>query len=167
MKIQLVDRDPRMCHFWEEEFDGENNVSIHCVDFFHLPTDCVVSPANSFGFMDGSLDLAISRKLGWKVQKKLQQQIRDDHDGELLVGQAELVETENDEIPYCISAPTMRVPMILKDTPNAYLASKAIFKILISKILYPSFSLHTRINISTVRLPLLIHRQTRPPGLFW
>jgi O-acetyl-ADP-ribose deacetylase (regulator of RNase III) len=81
--------------------------------------------------MDGGLDLIISKKLGWGVQEKLQQQIKDKYDGELLVGQAELVETGHPEIPFCISAPTMRVPLHLKhDSPAIYLASRAIFLLL-------------------------------------
>ena len=64
--------------------------------------------------------------LGWQVQQKLQKQIREKYNGELLVGQAELIETGNEEIPFCISAPTMRVPMILENSPNVYLATRAV-----------------------------------------
>lgn len=130
MKIQLIDRNKAMCEQWRIHFKDCDDVVIHNGDFFSLKTDCVVSPANSFGFMDGELDLAISNKLGWQVQKKLQKQIQDKYLGELLVGQAELVETDFKEIPFCISAPTMRVPIILKDTVNVYLAAKAIFGLL-------------------------------------
>jgi O-acetyl-ADP-ribose deacetylase (regulator of RNase III) len=130
MKIQLIDRNEEMCKQWELQFKDCHDVVIYNGDFFALATDCVVSPANSFGFMDGSLDLAISEKLGWQVQRKLQKQLREKYLGELLVGQAELIETEFHQIPFCISAPTMRVPMILKDSVNVYLASKAIFSLL-------------------------------------
>ena len=130
MKIQLIDKNKEMCEYWKIHFKDCNDVIIHNGDFFSLQIDCVVSPANSFGFMDGSLDFVISNKLGWQVQNKLQKQIQEKYFGELLVGQAILIETEFNEIPFCISAPTMRVPMILKDTVNVYLASKAIFYLL-------------------------------------
>ena len=130
MKIQLIDKNLEMCQEWQKEFDGCNDIIIKCGDFFSLKTDCVVSPANSFGFMDGGLDYLILKKIGNQVQYKLQEQIKEKYFGELLVGQAELVETDNDEIPFCISAPTMRVPLILRDTVNVYLASKAIFSLL-------------------------------------
>ena len=130
MKIQLIDRNKEMCEQWQIQFKNCKDVVIHNGDFFSLQTDCVVSPANSFGFMDGALDLAISKKLGWQVQNKLQKQLQEKYFGELLVGQAELIETDFNEIPFCISAPTMRVPLILKDTVNVYLASKAIFSLL-------------------------------------
>jgi len=130
MKIQLIDRNKEMYNQWNLQFKDCKDVITHCGDFFSLKTDCVVSPANSFGYMDGGLDMVISRKLGWQVQEKLQKQIQEKYFGELLVGQAELVETDLAEIPFCISAPTMRVPQILKDTVNVYLASKAIFYLL-------------------------------------
>jgi O-acetyl-ADP-ribose deacetylase (regulator of RNase III) len=74
--------------------------------------------------------LAISERLGWQVQRKLQKIVKEKYFGEFLVGQAELIETDFNQIPFCISAPTMRVLMILTDTANVYLASKAIFGLL-------------------------------------
>jgi len=130
MKIQLIDRNEEMCKEWKTHFKDCDDVEVHNGDFFSLRTDCVVSPANSFGFMDGGLDLHISEVLGWQVQQKLQIQINEKYNGELLVGQAELVETNNNKVPYCISAPTMRVPKILIGNVNVYLASKAIFRVL-------------------------------------
>lgn len=130
MKIQLVDRNYDMCKQWSEHFRDCSDVIIYNGDFFDLETDCVVSPANSFGFMDGGLDWVISDTLGWQIQNKLQIIMNEKYDGELLVGQAILVETDNLKVPYCISAPTMRVPIILTGSVNVYLASKAIFRTL-------------------------------------
>ena len=130
MRFQLVDKSEEMCAEWIKNFHECEDVIIHHGDFFSLKTDCVVSPANSFGFMDGSLDLVISETLGWQVQTKLQILLNEKYNGELLVGQAVLVETDNKEIPYCISAPTMRIPMLLTGTVNVYLAAKAIFRVL-------------------------------------
>ena len=133
MKIQLVDRNKELCDQWEIYFQGCEDVIVHNGDFFSLKTDCVVSPANSFGFMDGGLDYAISLKLGWQVQNKLQSYLRETTMGELLVGQAILINTDFPEIPFCISAPTMRVPLVITNTTNVYLAAKAIFILLKSE----------------------------------
>ena len=78
------------------------------------------------GYMNGGIDFSISKNLGWQIEKKLQKKIREKYFGELLVGQAEIVETENSQYPYLISAPTMRTPMTIFRTPNIYLATKAI-----------------------------------------
>jgi O-acetyl-ADP-ribose deacetylase (regulator of RNase III) len=132
MKIQLIDRSKIMCNFWNLHFKDCHDVLIHNGDIFSLSTDCIVSPANSFGFMDGGLDAIITSKIGIRTQEKLQTLIKEQYDGELLVGQAVLIETEFSEIPYCISAPTMRVSLLLRNTVNAYLAARAAFR-LVSK----------------------------------
>lgn len=119
-----------MCDEWHKVFDDRTDVTITCGDFFSLETDCVVSPANSFGFMDGGLDYVISEHLGWDVQDALQKKIVENHHGELLVGQAELIYTSHPDIPFCISAPTMRVPEIIVGTVNVYLAARAVFRLL-------------------------------------
>ncbi len=128
--VCVVDRSEEMCSQWKIYFKDCEDVFVYHGDIFHLKTDCIVSPANSFGFMDGGIDLLISKKLGWHIQERLQNRIKAKSLGEILVGEAELIDTLNKEIPFCISAPTMRVPMIIKDTVNVYLASKAIFNVL-------------------------------------
>lgn len=126
LKLNLIDINPKMLQAWDRYFHDMEDVQIVGGDFFSKPADAVVSPANSFGFMDGGLDMHISMKLGWNVQKRLQTQIHDDYHGELLVGQAAVVITDSEQFPYVISAPTMRVPMILgRETVNPYLAAKA------------------------------------------
>jgi O-acetyl-ADP-ribose deacetylase (regulator of RNase III) len=49
-------------------------------------------------------------------------------EGELLVGQAMVLETGDRQIPFLISAPTMRIPtnFNIDTSVNAYLAMKAI-----------------------------------------
>jgi O-acetyl-ADP-ribose deacetylase (regulator of RNase III) len=88
--------------------------------------DAVVSPANSFGFMDGGLDYALSERFGWGLQQRLQQAIARRPLKELLVGEAMVLPTDDPDVPCLISAPTMRVPMHLRQSVNAYLAMKAI-----------------------------------------
>jgi O-acetyl-ADP-ribose deacetylase (regulator of RNase III) len=103
------------------------DVTIHRGSILDLSVDAVVSPANSFGFMDGGIDHRYSHHFGWHVQDRLQELIRTRHHGELAVGAAEIVDTGNDRIPFLIAAPTMRVPMILRDSINPYLAARAVF----------------------------------------
>lgn len=57
-------------------------------DILAEPADALVSPANSFGEMGGGLDLAIRDCFGFVLQTRVQEQIRKQHYGELLVGQA-------------------------------------------------------------------------------
>jgi O-acetyl-ADP-ribose deacetylase (regulator of RNase III) len=127
MKIILADLQDNLLQVWQKIAVDKDYVTTHHGSIFEVQCDALVSPANSFGFMDGGLDMAISQFFGWHIQERLQKLIQTKHHGELLVGTAEIVETDHPRIPYMISAPTMRVPMILKDTVNVYLAIRAVF----------------------------------------
>jgi O-acetyl-ADP-ribose deacetylase (regulator of RNase III) len=140
LKIILAALDDDLTDAWQRHCGDLPDVTIHRGSILDLSVDAVVSPANSFGFMDGGIDHLYSSRFGWEVQDRLQQLIRTRHHGELLVGAAEIVETGNDRIPYVIAAPTMRVPMILTDTVNPYLAARAVF-LLIQRGIVPSGAL--------------------------
>lgn len=126
LKIYFADRKSPLCNAWKKDFN-DTDVEIHEGDIFDLDVDAVVSPANSFGWMDGGFDYHLSEKFGWHIQEELTQQIHDRPMGELLVGQALVVETGDKETPYLVIAPTMRVPMNfgIPSSVNAYLAMKA------------------------------------------
>jgi len=126
--IVLVDLSERIVEAWRKEFVDVPGVEVKQGSIFDVGAHIMVSPGNSFGFMDGGIDLAISEKFGRCVQERLQKRIRDRHHGELVVGAAEYVELdwEGDMTRYVIAAPTMRVPMVLgRETVNPYLATRA------------------------------------------
>lgn len=128
MNYHLRDKNQMMVDAWEKAFEGVDNVTISHGDIFGpfgKDPDCIVSPANSFGFMDGGIDLAYSEFFGWDLQKRLQEHLRQRHNGILPVGQAVVVPTHNHRIPWMISAPTMTVPMPVDGTINAFLAFRA------------------------------------------
>jgi O-acetyl-ADP-ribose deacetylase (regulator of RNase III) len=126
MNIVLTDIDGEIIKAWNELPDRSTNVTVFQGSIFEVECDAIVSPANSFGFMDGSLDFAISEYFGWHIQERLQEAIKTKHNGELLVGQVEIVPTDHQSIPYVISAPTMRVPMDISGTLNPYLAIRGV-----------------------------------------
>lgn len=125
MNIVLAAVETDLADAWRRHCGDLPDVTVHRGSILDLSVDAIVSPANSFGFMDGGIDQLYSHRFGWDVQTRLQDSIRARHHGELLVGTAEIVETNNLQIPYVIAAPTMRVPMVLTDTVNPYLAARA------------------------------------------
>ncbi|MBL8912539.1 MAG: macro domain-containing protein [Archangium sp.] len=138
LHLHLRDLARPMVDAWERAFDGVENVEIGCGDIFStrqgpiandapidVRADAIISPANSFGFMDGGIDLVYTYTFGPELQNDLQRVLRRDWGGELPVGCAVIVPTGRSEIPWCISAPTMRVPHFVGDTVNAYLAFSA------------------------------------------
>lgn len=125
MKVVLAAVESDLADAWQRHCGDLDCVEVHRGSILDVPCDAVVSPANSFGFMDGGIDRLYSHHFGWEVQHRLQQLIRSRHHGELLVGAAEIVETGSPRVMFLIAAPTMRVPMILGDTVNPYLAARA------------------------------------------
>jgi O-acetyl-ADP-ribose deacetylase (regulator of RNase III) len=102
------------------------DIEIHQGSIFDVEADALVSPANSFGFMDGGIDAAYTDVFGTDLQLRLRRAILERHQGELLVGAAEIVETQHEKHPFLIAAPTMRVPMVLDPaTVNPFLATRA------------------------------------------
>jgi len=125
LKIVLRDLNPMMAEAWTPYFSGCLGVEVGCGEIFDVCADAIVSPANSFGFMDGGIDAVYLKRFGSGLQHRLQSKLQAQFYGELPVGQAVLVETGDPDIPWLVSAPTMRVPMPVAHTMNAYLAFRA------------------------------------------
>lgn len=139
MKIYLRDRNEHLVEEWRKVFKDKTEVEISHGNIFdegtHLDAQAIVSPANSFGFMDGGIDAVYSNYFGWEIGTKLREDIQDFFKGELLVGNCAVIRLLNNKYGnyysirnkncFLISAPTMRVPLNVANTPNAYLAFKS------------------------------------------
>lgn len=141
--IKLVANNKELHEAWQKYCSDLPNVQIIQGNALKEKADAIVSPANSFGFMDGGFDLQLSLSFGWDVQNNLQKIIKEIFNGELLVGQAICLNTDNENIPYLISAPTMRIPMAVTNTVNAYLAMKGILFCIKNNYIYDSKEFHT------------------------
>ena len=113
---------------WKKYFGSIDQIEVIDGDILKQSGDAIVSPANSFGYMDGGLDLKYSIHFGWDLESKVRRVLEQDYFGEIPVGNAIVVKTGLDTVKYLISAPTMRVPSDISETVNAYLAFKAIIQ---------------------------------------
>ena len=125
-KLYLIDSKPELCEKWRQVFFSYPEVVVLTGDYFQQSADAIVSPANSFGIMDGGLDLAIRNELGFQVETDIQEVILNKYLGEMPIGTAEIINTNHDRWSYMIAAPTMRVPEKIAFTLNAYNAFRAI-----------------------------------------
>jgi O-acetyl-ADP-ribose deacetylase (regulator of RNase III) len=128
LTIKLRDINREMATAWEEAFDAVEGVEVSQGDIFGERADAIVSPANSFGFMDGGIDMVYTRRFGWGLSKRLRAHLAEVHHGELPVGQAVIIPTGDVDLPWMISAPTMRVPGDVAETVHAYLAFRAVLR---------------------------------------
>lgn len=125
MKILLRDRNSTIVEAWKTVFSGYRDIEVSQGDIFNVQADSIISPANSFGFMDGGIDLAYTEYFGEQLQDRLKKLIHNEYYGEIPVGFAVVIETRNPAIKYLVSCPTMRVPENVENTVNAYLAFRA------------------------------------------
>ena len=123
MKLILVAPSSELFAAFQQHFSYLPNVEIVNNYFEWLPAfDCLVSPANSFGMMDGGMDAAIVRFFGDSLMTKVQQYILDEFLGEQSVGTSFIVETDHPKHPFLAHTPTMRVPMSIAGTDIPYIA---------------------------------------------
>jgi O-acetyl-ADP-ribose deacetylase (regulator of RNase III) len=125
VQVILVGTDAALVAAWCSEFAAYPTVQVVHGSILDSDANTLVSPANSFGIMDGGLDGKLRDHFGDSVKKAVRAQIREQFHGELPVGLATVVETGHVRHPYLISTPTMRYPADVSHTVNAYLAMKA------------------------------------------
>ena len=95
-----------------------------------VPADCIVSPANSYGLMDGGVDRAINYSLDY-ISDKVQKLIQSHYSGEQPVGTCMIVPVSQSamisgKFRYLAHTPTMRIPKDVSNTDNAYIAFRAL-----------------------------------------
>ena len=123
IKLILVAPDYALYQAFKHQFDYLPNVEVANCDFEQLSSyDCLVSPANSFGMMDGGIDAAITAFFGMQLMERVQQRILDDYLGEQSVGTSFIIETGHPQYPFLAHTPTMRVPMQIVGTDIPYMA---------------------------------------------
>ena len=102
IKIYLRDLNIKIVDSWKSVFHNfgcyYDDIDISCGAIFDLTADAIISPANSFGFMDGGIDLAYSHYFGRDLKKRLQGYIRDMYYGEIPVGAAALIKPISEDL---------------------------------------------------------------------
>ena len=88
--------------------------------------------------VDRGIDQVYSEFFGWGMSEHLRRVIHVEYGGELPVGTAITLDirrsNKDASIPYLICAPTMRVPMNVAHTVNAYLAFRAALRAAIKEV---------------------------------
>ena len=125
MKIYLLDWNRDMVYAWEKYFSDLADVEIVHDEFGRFmknyDVECIVSPANSYGLMDGGYDYAITKFAGKELQENVQKYIIENYFGEQIPGTAFIIDIPNSpSSKKLIHCPTMRVPSIIQDVTIVY-----------------------------------------------
>ena len=129
LKITIFDNNDEIINVFKEEFI-DTDINILRCDVRNLKDfDCIMSPGNSYGLMDGGIDLILEEM--FEIQLRVQKIIQKDYYGEQPIGTCFLLNTYNPNIRNLAHVPTMRIPTDVSQTYNAYYA----FRSLLSTIL--------------------------------
>jgi len=145
MKIYIIEQDYDKFKYLKLYFNDENVILVNeSLEKFMKSTEvqCVVSPANSFGIMDGGYDLALTKWYGEQLQERVQKYIMKNYYGEQPVGSSFIIDTGRDN-QYLIHTPTMRTPEKIVDTRVIYQSMRTTLMVAkqnkIESILIPMF----------------------------
>jgi len=125
MNLHLVDINSDLTDAWVESFRSFPEVEILCGDILSVASNTIVSPANSYGFMDGGIDRLYTEFFGLQPQTRVQEIIASRKEQFLPVGEAVLVPTGHPTITYMISSPTMQSPGAIHPS-NCFFAMAAV-----------------------------------------
>lgn len=122
VQLILVDPNPDLYEAWGRHFPSHADVEIHCARFETITgADALVTAGNSFGLMDGGVDLAVARAFP-QAEARVRTNIQGRWHGELNVGAAVVDITFAESPRWLVYAPTMRVPLDIRGTDNVYRA---------------------------------------------
>ena len=124
--IKFISLDKEWVSYMKEFFKNTAMVIVENINIKDVPTDqtCFVSPANSLGFMDGGIDLVLSREImpgiEQKVKKCIQQLNVISSMGRPYLPIGSVITVPHDLNTHLIVTPTMFLPHDVRGTQNAY-----------------------------------------------
>lgn len=133
MKLYLIDINEDMCKAWTDciithteqlrnigpQIEIYNGSFYSFMTHYYPYTDGYVSPANSYGLMDGGYDAALTEYFGPDMQRWVQSKIKDEYAGEQPICSCMPVWLPSGE-GYLLHTPTMRVPSKILDPDIIY-----------------------------------------------
>lgn len=134
MSIKFISLHDEWIETMKEYFNNILFVSVEKSDIRTLSTEntCFVSPANSLGFMDGGIDLVLSRVIMPGIERKVKKRIQDlgiiSSMGRPYLPIGSVITVPHDLNTYLIVTPTMFLPHDVRGTQNAYWSFYAALK---------------------------------------
>jgi O-acetyl-ADP-ribose deacetylase (regulator of RNase III) len=125
MKLTIATQNENTYDIFERMFKDEKDVVIYLGSAFDVESEALVSPANSFGYMDGGFDAQILDTLGSYIENRVREKIARVAYGELPIGRCSSIGLDRGAFKNLLIVPTMRVPMDVHLTSNAYVAMRA------------------------------------------
>ena len=127
MNIKIIDMNSEVVEALKETFSRFPEVEFFQGNILDFAKGCIVSPANSYGYMDGGIDKMYFEYFGQALQNQVIDKIGLYSNGKLDVGNALLIRTSDRKIPFMMVVPTMEMPEFV-ESDNIYRAMSAILR---------------------------------------
>ena len=134
MSIKFISFNQEWVDSIRIHFQNTPLIIVDNCDIKNIPTEntCFVSPANSLGFMDGGIDLVLSRTIMPGIEKKVKKRIQElgimSSMGRPYLPIGSVIAVPHDLVTYLIVTPTMFLPHDVRGTQNAYWSFYAALK---------------------------------------
>jgi O-acetyl-ADP-ribose deacetylase (regulator of RNase III) len=132
--IKFISLNKDWVDYMKEYFKNTAMIIVDCSNIEEIPREnaCFVSPANSLGFMDGGVDLVLSRKIMPGIEPKVKKRIEQlgiiSSLGRPYLPIGSALSVLHELNTYLIVAPTMFLPHDVRGTQNAYWSFYAALK---------------------------------------
>ena len=126
-KLIFCDTDNDVIEALKYHFRSVSDVGFQVGNILDIASNIVLSPANSYGFMDGGIDKDYANFFGDNLQRNVLEKVRSRPEGYLPVGAAVRIQTGHKEIPFLILSPTMLHPEMIPSI-NVFRAFRAALK---------------------------------------
>jgi O-acetyl-ADP-ribose deacetylase (regulator of RNase III) len=126
MIIKFISLNKEWVDCMKEYFKNTALVIVDSADIREIPREntCFVSPANSLGFMDGGIDLILSREIMPGIESKVKKRIQElniiSSMGRPYLPIGSVIAVPHDLKTHLIVTPTMFLPHDVRGTQNAY-----------------------------------------------
>lgn len=154
IEVSVIDLDSFVVSAYANAFSSHKNFKFKVDHIFANGPGTLVSPANSYGIMDGGIDKDYLEYFGIPISLRIEDYIENFHAGKLEIGDSQIVPTRDEIYPYIVFAPTIERPGELASSESVYSASKAIFQdILIHNYRLNDVSSSNLASIKTILMP--------------
>ena len=128
IKTEIRDLDIQVIQAYKNAIKkGNLNIPCYQEDIFNSEKgSTLVSPANTYGIMDGGLDQEFLNFFGYELQTQVLNYLDNMHEGKLDIGKSQIIPTNHNKYKHIIITPTIEKPGFRSSPKNIYDATKSI-----------------------------------------
>ena len=128
INFTLIDENPEIVSGYANFLGQFPNWKFKRGDILKASADALVSPANSYGDMQGGIDKSYLQEFGGHLEDIVKLYIQESHGGFLEIGKSQGVPINAQNYKFLICTPTMEEPNLITDPRDIYEAATGLFE---------------------------------------